>query len=912
MTIDVVEHKGDAFKVRSTEELYQALDENIQALSSYKSSPFYLPFAPKVEYWEKTLAHISEVTESIQSVQKSWMYLENVFRGSEDIRPHLPDESIMFDDVNEGFINMMRKVYQEPLATKACSQPKMLETLGSAQRTTGAENIQKKLNDYLEKKRQFFPRFYFISNDDLLEILGQAISGRTLSGKETLTPSQHEKRCFHGTNARDPEQVQKHIKKCFEGVKSLELQPPAQNRRWEAIGLNAPDGEREKLVTPVKLEGPVEVWLGLVEKKMFESLKAHLVKCHNMNINPKAMKKEKWVKEFLGQLLITSGQIAWTTDCAAALMKVEKGQKNALRMLKRTQSKYISKLCEMIRKPLTKIERNKLVALITIEVHARDVQDRMINLKTESPSNFNWTSQLRFELRDSQEDRLCRQLFGEPVGGQPPVQTCVVLQTNTTAPYGYEYQGNNGRLVVTPMTDRCYMTLTTAMHLKRGGAPAGPAGTGKTESVKDLGKGMAMYVIVFNCSDGLDYKSLGRMFSGLAQCGCWGCFDEFNRIDVSVLSVVAVQIMTIQAALKEEKDKFLFEDRTDILISLKRTCAVFITMNPGYAGRSELPDNLKALFRPVAMMVPDLAMIMEPELDLVIFELFQWRKTWNKRLEAGGFKDFKMLAKKKFTLYQMMLQQMSKQHHYDFGLRNIKSVLGCAGALKRKEPDMPEQILLMRVELPVPDYGKLEEVIVQVLEEMGCQKVKHSVAKCISIYETWMNRKSVCWKTLAKAKCILKSMGQEGMEKDEKPDEKWLVLDGPVDTLWIESMNTVLDDNKVLTLINGDRISMPPMVRLLFEVADLAQASPATVSRAGMVYFDPPDLGWEPYFKSWVEKFIPQNRQQDVLNLSEKWIPKCLKIRKTCVELAPIVDTNAVMSLTRTLPENVQTATDVV
>ncbi|CAK9054035.1 Dynein axonemal heavy chain 2 (Axonemal beta dynein heavy chain 2) (Ciliary dynein heavy chain 2) [Durusdinium trenchii] len=921
MTIDVVEHKGDAFKVRSTEELYQALDENIQALSSYKSSPFYLPFAPKVEYWEKTLAHISEVTESIQSVQKSWMYLENVFRGSEDIRPHLPDESIMFDDVNEGFINMMRKVYQEPLATKACTQPKMLENLQSFE--ASLENIQKKLNDYLEKKRQFFPRFYFISNDDLLEILGQA---------------------------RDPEQVQKHVKKCFEGVKSLELQPPAQNRRWEAVGLNAPDGEREKLVAPVKLEGPVEVWLGLVEKRMFESLKAHLVKCHNMNINPKAMKKEKWVKEFLGQLLITSGQIAWTTDCAAALGKVEKGQKNALRMLKRTQSKYISKLCEMIRKPLTKIERNKLVALITIEVHARDVQDRMINLKTESPSNFNWTSQLRFELRDSQEDSS---------GGQP-VQTCVVLQTNTTAPYGYEYQGNNGRLVVTPMTDRCYMTLTTAMHLKRGGAPAGPAGTGKTESVKDLGKGMAMYVIVFNCSDGLDYKSLGRMFSGLAQCGCWGCFDEFNRIDVSVLSVVAVQIMTIQNALKEEKDKFLFEDLKRSRLSTK---LVFITMNPGYAGRSELPDNLKALFRPVAMMVPDLAMIMEI------------------MLVSEGFKDFKMLAKKKFTLYQMMLQQMSKQHHYDFGLRNIKSVLGCAGALKRKEPDMPEQILLMRaindmnapkwvsqdvplyqallsdifpgVELPVPDYGKLEEVINQVLEEMGCQKVKHSVAKCISIYETKITRhgnmlvggtlggKSVCWKTLAKAKCILKSMGQEGMEKvifdiinpksitmnelygaydaatmmewtdgvlssimrrmcqDEKPDEKWLVLDGPVDTLWIESMNTVLDDNKVLTLINGDRISMPPMVRLLFEVADLAQASPATVSRAGMVYFDPPDLGWEPYFKSWVENFIPANRQTDVMNLAEKWIPKCLKIRKNCVELAPIVDTNAVMSLTR-------------
>eukprot|EP00928_Gymnodinium_smaydae_P048232 TRINITY_DN3222_c2_g2_i2.p1 TRINITY_DN3222_c2_g2~~TRINITY_DN3222_c2_g2_i2.p1 ORF type:complete len:3935 (+),score=1014.18 TRINITY_DN3222_c2_g2_i2:1731-11807(+) len=926
MCIDVVEHKSVYYKLRSTEDLYQVLEENILALSSFKSSQFYLPFAAKVEHWEKTLANISEVLEAIQMVQRAWMYLENIFVGSEDIRPHLPEESVMFDDVNAGFTDIMRKIFNEPLAVKACAVPRMLETLLDMQATL--DKIQKSLNDYLEKKRQAFPRFYFLSNDDLLEILGQA---------------------------KDPEAVQKHIKKCFEGVKTLELSAPSQARQqrsWEAVGLNAPDGEKEKLVQAVKLEGPVEVWLGVVEARMIESLRQHLVKCHTMNMNPKSMKKEKWVKEFLGQLLITSGQILWTTDCHAALVKVEKGQKNALKMLKRAQTKYIGKLTEMIRKPLTKVERSKLVALITIEVHARDVQDMMVTKKTESPGNFNWTSQLRFELREPAPDALQQQ-------GQSPCASCMCLQTNTCSPYGYEYQGNNGRLVVTPMTDRCYMTLTTAMHLKRGGAPAGPAGTGKTESVKDLGKGLAMYVIVFNCSDGLDYKSLGRMFSGLAQSGAWGCFDEFNRIDVTVLSVVAVQIMTIQGALKEEKEKFMFEG---IKISLKKSCAVFITMNPGYAGRSELPDNLKALFRPVAMMVPDLAMIMEI------------------MLVSEGFKDFKVLAKKMFTLYQMMMQQMSKQAHYDFGLRNIKSVLGCAGALKRKEPDMPEQILLMRaindmnapkwvsqdvplysalladifpgIELPIPDYGKLEEMINQVLTEFGCQRVKHSVAKCISIFETKVTRhgnmlvggtlggKSVCWKTLAKAKNYLKQIGQEGMEKvqyqiinpksitndelygaydlatmewtdgilsaimrgmcqDEKPDDKWLVLDGPVDTLWIESMNTVLDDNKVLTLINGDRIGLPPQVRLLFEVADLAVASPATVSRAGMVYFDPVDLGWEPYFTSWVERFIPANRQQDVKNLGEKWLDKILKAKKRLVELVPIVDVNAIQSLSR-------------
>lgn len=168
--------------------------------------------------------------------------------------------------------------------------------------------------------------------------------------------------------------------------------------------------------------------------------------------------------------------------------------------------------------------------------------------------------------------------------------------------------GNCQRLVVTPLTERCQRSLLIALQYNYGGAPEGPFGTGKTETTKDLGRQFAKMSFVLNSSASYEYNGVVRFFKGLATSGAWVVFDEFNRMDPNVLSLISQVIITIQNAIRTQSPHVIFDtDKMD----MKPDCAVFITLNPGYAGRAELPINLKALFRPISMVVPDSIFITE-------------------------------------------------------------------------------------------------------------------------------------------------------------------------------------------------------------------------------------------------------------------------------------------------------------
>lgn len=176
--------------------------------------------------------------------------------------------------------------------------------------------------------------------------------------------------------------------------------------------------------------------------------------------------------------------------------------------------------------------------------------------------------------------------------------------------------------------------------------------TGKTESVKALGAALGRFVLVFNCDESFDFSAMGRLLAGLSQVGAWGCFDEFNRLEERILSAVSQQILTIQRGLIERKDEVELLGRS---INLHENVGIFITMNPGYEGRSNLPDNLKNLFRSFAMVVPDRKLIAQV------------------MLYSQGIVTAEGLAGKVVDLFLKCRAKMSDQLHY-VSIRSLECV----------------------------------------------------------------------------------------------------------------------------------------------------------------------------------------------------------------------------------------------
>lgn len=789
--------------------------------------------------------------------------MEVVFSNN-DIAKQLPQDSKRFAGVDKSYMKLMHKAFEISNVVLCCHGHEPMKTV-LPNLAAQLDMCQKSLNGYFESKRLLFPRFFFISDSLLLELLSEG---------------------------SEPQKIIGSIGMLFDSLVNVVFD---ENDSHVMTTMISDEGEHVKLSTPLLCDGMAEEYLEKLVVSMRTTIRDISRECaHDLFVFDTGL-MEHLFRGFPGQVCLIGLQIYWTNFAEEALLKTKQDKL----IMSNTAKKFdadLKELLSLVKKDLGPSQRISLESMITVQMFQKETFDDLVKAKIKDVNDFEWQKQARsiWKSEDHQD-------------------SLVIHMMDTSIMYKNEFFGCKERLVMTALTTRCYLTIFQALSMHLGVAHFGPAGTGKTMAIQDLGRTLGKYVVVFNCSNQLGISALGKILKGVAMTGSWGCFDDLSRVDLDAISVAAQQMSTILFAKRAKAKNFVFTDGDNG--TLDANAAYFMTLLPSPENTLALPENMKTQVRGIMMLTPDPVTIVRC------------------KLSAAGYLEASKICSKLDTLYDMCSRCLSKQPHYDFGLRNLCSLVMVCGRTKRSiaDPDVSESQMVVQALketnlacltqedsiifidflntlFPGVSGEKLENVKQSGIMRRSCDslhleydsisairwveklthfheicQVRHGVGLVgptgggkSTILQTsiqtfgemegvvqsvkTLNPKAVDLSQVFGYFDMTKSKWSEGIfstlwrKAAQTPTcSNWIVFDGPVDLDWMENLNTALDDTKVLTLANGDRLPVPDRFRIVLETDDLVHASPAAVSRIGIIFVSSATLGYEPVVSSWLK-----------------------------------------------------------
>lgn len=400
----------DLALLQTSDTLIETLEDHQVQVNAMINSKYVAIFEKEFHFWMESLARADLFIALWAEAQRKWIYLESIFIRSEDLRRQLPDKSIEFDAVDQDFRTILLDVSDPVGAIEVTNKVGITERIEHL--LTGLAEGEKALNDYLEQKRLAFPRFYFIATVDLLDILSNGI---------------------------DPRMATRHLPKLYDSIARLELME-MEGGKLKATGMISK--EQEELVAFIQAfvcEGNIEIWLNRITSEMQSTLRHMFGEAYGKA--SAAESQERWVLKWSAQTALCISQIIWSIEVNRAFENIQLGYESALRDYHRCLVSQLSSLIGMLLGDLTPGDRQRIMTICTIQVHSRDIVAKMMGQRVDTCQAFQWQSQLRHRWDTQQAE-------------------CFVNICDAQFRYQYEYLGNTPRLVITPLTDRCYITLT--------------------------------------------------------------------------------------------------------------------------------------------------------------------------------------------------------------------------------------------------------------------------------------------------------------------------------------------------------------------------------------------------------------------------------------------------------------------